>query len=196
MFIKQSRIHESKNLIIEKNDTYELEFILNNLECLITGGTCIAIVPMQCALAQKGEGLELKKSLLKNHTLEAVLSMPNELFINSKVAVISCIMIFTAHKPHTPFKETYFGYYKNDGFIKRKALGRVDSDRKWDLVKEKWIRNYINRKEEAGFSSNRIVTAEDEWCAEAYMETDYNKISDNIFIDEIKHYVAFTVLNS
>lgn len=180
----------------KKNDTDELEFILNNLECLVAGGICVAIVPMQCALAQKGKGLELKKKLLESHTLEAVLSMPNELFMNSKVAVVSCIMIFTAHRPHSPHKETYFGYYKDDGFIKRKALGRVDIDGKWDSIKEKWIKNYINRKTEAGFSSNRTVTAEDEWCAEAYMETDYSEVSDNVFINEIKQYVAFTVLNS
>ncbi len=180
----------------KKNDTDELEFILNNLECLVDGGTCVAIVPMQSALAQSGKGLDLKKKLLEHHTLEAVLSMPNELFINSKVAVVSCIMVFTAHRPHSPYKETYFGYYKEDGFVKRKAQGRIDAYGKWDVIKEKWIKNYINRKTEAGFSSNRIISAQDEWCAEAYMETDYSELSDRVFIDEIKKYVAFRVLNS
>jgi hypothetical protein len=69
-------------------------------EYAVVGGTCIAIVPMQCASAQKGKVLELKKQLLKRHTLEAVLSMPDELFFNSDVTVVSCVMIFTAHKPH------------------------------------------------------------------------------------------------
>lgn len=39
----------------KKKDTEELEFVLNNLETLQPGGTCIAILPMQCALAQKGQ---------------------------------------------------------------------------------------------------------------------------------------------
>jgi type I restriction-modification system DNA methylase subunit len=100
----------------KKTDTDELEFILNNLECLVDGGTCIAIVPMSSALSQKGKSLDFKKQLLEKHTLEAVLSMPDELFFNSNVGVVSCIMIFTAHKPHPKHKETLFGYFKDDGF--------------------------------------------------------------------------------
>jgi len=51
----------------KKTDTDELEFILNNLECLVDGGTCVAIVPMQSALAQKGKVYELKKKLLEKY---------------------------------------------------------------------------------------------------------------------------------
>ena len=90
------------------------------------GGKCVASVPMQCALAQKGKVFELKKKLLEKHTIEAVFSMPDELFFNSKVGVVSCIMIFTAHCSHPKSKQTYFGYYKEDGLIKRKIHGRFD----------------------------------------------------------------------
>jgi type I restriction enzyme M protein len=179
----------------KKTDIEELQFVLNNLECLEVGGTCIAIVPMQCALAQKGKVYEFKKMLLQKHTLQAVLSMPNELFVNSNVGVVSCVMIFTAHQPHPKSKETYFGYYKDDGFVKRKNKGRVDVFGNWEKIKEKWISYFINRKSEAGFSVNRVVTAEDEWCAEAYMETDYSKLSEKDFLAEIKKYVAFNILN-
>jgi len=120
----------------KKTDTEELEFILNNLECLVDGGTCVAIVPMQSGLAQKGKVYELKKKILSKHTLEAVLSMPDELFFNSNVGVISCIMVFTAHKPHPKTKETFFGYFKDDGFVKRKIQGRIDAYGKWNKIKE------------------------------------------------------------
>jgi len=179
----------------KKKDTEELEFVLNNLEVLQPGGTCIAIVPMQCALAQKGKKYELKKRLLQKHTLEAVLSMPNELFFNSNIGVVTCVMIFTAHKLHLTNKETYFGYYKDDGFVKRKAKGRINAFRKWENIKAEWVSSYINRKTKAGFSVNKIVTAADEWCAEAYMETDYSNLSEKDFINEVKKYVAFKVLN-
>ncbi|MDI9364971.1 MAG: N-6 DNA methylase [Flavobacterium sp.] len=179
----------------KKTDTDEFEFILNNLECLVDGGTCIAIVPMQTALATSGKVLEFKKQLLGKHTLEAVLSMPDELFFNSKVGVVSCIMIFTAHKPHDKKVETYFGYYKNDGFEKRKNIGRTDVYGKWGEIKEKWVNYYKRRKEEAGFSVKKFVTAEMEWCAEAYLETDYSKINDEDFEDTILNYVTFLVTN-
>jgi len=179
----------------KKKDTDELEFVLNNLECIVTGGICVAIVPMQSALAQKGKVFEFKKKLLASHTLEAVLSMPDELFSNSKVAVVSCIMVFVAHKPHPKNKETYFGYYKNDGFIKRKGKGRIDAYGNWDDIKDRWLSNFINRKSEAGFSINKIITAEMEWVAEAYMETDYSVLSEKEFIGELKKYISFKVLS-
>jgi len=175
----------------KKTDTDELEFILNNLECLVDGGTCVAIVPMQSALATSGKVLELKKKLLEKHTLQAVLSMPDELFFNSKVGVVSCVMVFTAHRPHTNHKETYFGYYKNDGFVKRKNKGRIDAYGKWQEIKDKWLANFENRKNEAGFSVNQIITADMEWAAEAYMETDYSNLKDENFEDTILNYVTF-----
>jgi N-6 DNA Methylase family protein len=179
----------------KKNDTDELEFILNNLECLIEGGTCIAIVPMQSAIAQKGKVFEYKKKLLEKHTLEAVLSMPDELFFNSKVSVVSCIMIFTAHKPHPNSKETYFGYYKDDGFIKRKIQGRFDAFGKWNDIKEKWIEYYINKKTEPGFSVKKTVSAKDEWCAEAYMSTNYNLLTEKNFENTLLQYCSFLFSN-
>ena len=178
----------------KKNDDDELKFILNNLECLVDGGTCVAIVPMQSALATKetkGKVYNFKKELLKKHTLEAVLSMPDELFHNSNVGVVSCIMVFTAHKSHPSTKETYFGYYKDDGFIKRKTKGRYDGYGAWEDIKQKWLRNYSNRKSEAGFSVTKCVTADDEWVAEAYMNTDYSSLTAEDFEDNILNYITF-----
>ena len=42
----------------------------------------------------------------------------------------------------------------------------------------------------------RKVEAKDEWCAEAYMETDYSTLTEEYFINTIKKYVAFQFLNS
>ncbi len=177
------------------NDTDELEFILNNLECLTQGGTCVAIVPMQSALAKSGKVFELKKQLLEDHTLEAVLSMPNELFFNSKVSVVSCIMVFTAHKSHPKNKETYFGYYKDDGYVKRKNKGRIDACDQWEKIREKWLSGFMNRKSEPGFAVAKIVTADSEWVAEVYMETDYSTLTKKYFEDYVLKYMIFLLGN-
>lgn len=178
----------------KKIDTEELEFIVNNLECLQPNGICVAIVPMSCALAQKGKMLEIKKRLLSKHTLEAVMSMPDELFFNSNVGVISCIMVFTAHRPHESNKESYFGYWKDDGFVKRKTKGRYDAFNKWPKIKETWINSYINKKSIPGLSVMQTVKAEDEWCAEAYLETDYSKLSKEDFLRTLKNFVFINEL--
>lgn len=179
----------------DKNDTDELMYILNNLSMLEKGSYCIAIVPMSCALADSGERLELKKKLLKNNTLDAVFSMNNELFHNSKVTVSTCIMVFKAKEPHPKGYKSYFGYWKNDGFYKRKAKGRADYDNTWNDIKTKWANAYFNREEIAGFSVKKEITAEDEWCAEAYMETSYKDLNINDFQKAIKDYAIFKIKN-
>ena len=179
----------------KKQDIDELEFILNNLECLVDGGKCVAIVPMQCALAQNGKVFELKKKLLEKHTLEAVLSMPDELFFNSKIKVVSCIMIWTAHRSHPKYKQTYFGYYKHDGFIKRKIHGRFDGLGHWDRIKKNWALAILNRQSEPGLSISRRVTAHDEWCAEAYMLTDYNLLTKKYLENNLLKYASFLFSN-
>lgn len=179
----------------EKTDPYEFAFILNNLTLLEKGGTCVAIVPMSCVLAQSGEELDLKKQLLEHHTLEAVFSMPNDLFVNSNVGTVTCVVVVKAHQPHPANYETYFGYCKDDGFIKRKPMGRGDYLNKWDGIKKQWVYNFRNRKEIAGHSVKRCVTAEDEWCAEAYMETDYSNITKDDFVKTIKEFVVFQEMN-
>ncbi len=176
-----------------KDDIEEFEFILNNLDCLQKHGLCVAIIPMSCVLAQTGERLRLKERLLSKHTLKAVFSMPNELFNNSKVGVVSCIIVATAHIPHPSRKETFFGYFKDDGLYKRKTKGRFDYDDKWRDTKEQWLNLYENNKEKPGYSVTKKVTASDEWCAEAYMQTDYATLTQEDFQDIVNNYVAFGV---
>ncbi|MCP9770463.1 methyltransferase [Lacihabitans sp. LS3-19] len=178
----------------KKTDTEELEFVLNNLEALQPSGTCIAIVPMQCVIATSGLRLSLKQKLLDRHTLEAVFSMPDELFFNSDVGVITAVIVATAHRPHPFRKKTFFGYWKDDGFTKRKNKGRIDAVNKWERIRSEWLDTYINRIDHPGKSINKVIKAEDEWCAEAFMETDYKKLNKDNFIEDIKKYLLFEQL--
>jgi len=176
-------------------DPLELEFVLNNLYVLTPNATCIAIVPISCVLANRGRDLELKKKIFEHHTLEAVLSMPEQLFYNSDVGVVTAVLIITAHKPHPKGKETWFGYFRKDGFKVQKHKGRIETD-EWSKIKKNWIDIFLNRKEISGLSLLKEVAAKDEWCAEAYMETDYSKLSKEDFIKELKRYVAFSIITS
>lgn len=177
---------------IEKD---EFKFISNNLNCLVDGGTCIAIVPMRCALISTGKELIYKQDLLSKHTLEAVLSMPNELFFDSNANTFTCAMIFTAHKKHPQNHKTFFGYFKEDGFEKRKINGRTDLFGKWNKIKNYWKDTFRNREEIIGFSVKRVITSSDEWTVETYLETDYKKLTENHFIEEIRKFSAFQILH-
>lgn len=175
------------------NAAEQLEFVENALSCINKNGICVAICQMSTVVSSTKKVVEVKRRLLEKHTLEAVFSMPDDLFY--PIGVVTCVLIFEAGNSHPTNKESFFGYFKDDGFIKRKYKGRVDSNGKWESIKEKWINTYINRKNIAGLSINHKVTAEDEWCAEAYMETDYSALSDDDFIKTIKDYVVYQFLN-
>lgn len=177
-----------------KDDPEELAFALNALEMLEKNGKCAIILPMSCALAQKGDEAELKRKLLEQHTLEAVLSLPNDLFHNSKVGVVTCIMVFTAHRPHPTDKKTWFGYWKDDGFVKVKNRGRIDLHHKWDKIRTEWLSAYHNRDDVPGHSVKRSISHTDEWCAEAYMETDYSTLIQNDFERELKKFSLFNLM--
>src|SRR5665213_2303491 len=123
--------YKSKGSTIE-----ELVFVLNNLSVLQADGQCIAIIPFSCAIGDTTEILELKRKLLEKHTLEAVMSMPADLFHDSNVGVVTCIMVFTAHGPHPSGKKTWFGYWRDDGFIKTKHRGRIAPPGKWEEIKK------------------------------------------------------------
>jgi type I restriction-modification system DNA methylase subunit len=170
----------------------ELEFVSVNLDCLQSKGICVAIVPIGCVLDNTGADYNWKKTLMQRHTLEAVFSMPDELF-NPATSTVTVVVVFKAHVPHPHDYETFLGYWKDDGFIKSKNLGRIDSLGKWEAIKAGWVYNYKNKKEVKGQSIKRHVTPEDEWCAEAYMETDYSTLSESDFIRHIKNYVLFRI---
>ncbi len=177
------------------SDIEEFEFILNNLDALEPGGTCIAIIPISCVIEKTTIAENLKKRVLEKHTLEAVLSMPEELFHNSKVNTVTCAVIITAHKPHPKGKKTWFAYCRDDGFIKMKNKGRIDANHTWDDIREKWVSAFRNREVVDKFSLMREVNEKDEWCVEAYLETNYDEFTFEDYETTVKKYLMFNFMD-
>jgi type I restriction enzyme M protein len=163
----------------------QLEFIENTLNTLQQGGRCCAVVQMSCVTSANARTIAVRERLLKQHTLTGVFSMPNDLF--HPVGVITCVMVFEAKKPHPKGFKPFFGYFKNDGFQKTKHMGRVNGGQ-WEAIKAHWLSLYLNREKEVGLSVLQAVTAQDEWCAEAYMETDYSKLTIEDFAKTVRDY--------
>jgi type I restriction enzyme M protein len=172
------------------SDLHELKFVKHMLDCLKPGGMGIAIVPMSCALSANA----LRAELLKEHTLEAVMSMPDELFY--PVGVITCVMVFTAHQPHAVSnRKSWFGYWKRDGYEKTKHRGRVDLHDSWPSIRDHWVESFRNREVHAGESVLQKVVGDEEWCAEAYMETDYSELTQSDFETVVRNYAIYRLLN-
>jgi hypothetical protein len=72
-----------------------------------------------------------------------------------------------------------------------KHLGRVDINFRWDKIKAQWLSDYRSMAEIPGRCVKRRVTIKDEWCAEAYLETDYSTLTADEFTQELKRYAIF-----
>lgn len=157
-------------------------------------GRLLVLLPMQCAIKTDGLIGDIKQSILEEHTLDAVFSFPIDMFYPGASAV-ACCMVFDLGKPHPKNYETFFGYYREDGFEKRKGVGRVDVKDKWVETEKKWYDTYRSRLTIPGLSVCKSVTSSMEWCAEAYMETDYSTLSEMDFVEKLRDYAAFLVQN-
>jgi type I restriction enzyme M protein len=175
-----------------ENNSKEIDFIISALELLAKDGILAAIVPMSVAIDVKKTVLEKRRKLLSSNSLLAVLSMPDQLFYPT--GTNTCIMVFRAGVPHDVGIETFFGYFKDDGYTISKGK-RVDVSKRWGDIRNEWIRLINNKKEKPGFSVMKGVSPSDEWCAEAYMETDYSTLCDDDFIEELRKYTAFKIMN-
>jgi len=191
----QKMIKDQKPTIGFLNPPYDqgtdvqLEFVERALDAVTSqNGKVAAIVQMSCAIKDDAATKTVRKRLLEKHTLKAVISMPSDLFY--PVGVVTCVMVFEANNPNKD-KKTWFGYLKNDGFVKRKNKGRIDHYSQWKDIKEKFINAYSNNDEIIGMSVKKAISYKDEWCAEAYMETDYSKITKADFEEVLKRYSIF-----
>lgn len=158
------------------------------------------LLPMQAAIGNSGDIKVFKKKMLDNYTLDAVFSLPTEIFYPGASAVVCCMIFDLSQKHERANKDTFFGYFKDDKFIKRKGLGRVEQtdiegNSLWSKTKELWLDLYKNKREVPGLSVMKKVTWKDEWLAEAYMETDYSTLCDEDFISTMRNYAAFLVQN-
>lgn len=202
-------------------DKHELAFILRALELLQKGGICIAIIPVGCLIDESKNVATLKERLLEKHTLKAVMSMPPQLFPG--VGTVTAIVVFEAHKPHyryehkkqltpegkvifdsngnpivdqmaIPKADSWFGYWRDDGFVLNKGKRNERAPGVWSDTKHKWLDAYRNQRECPGFSCKKAVTHLDEWIAEAYLVTDYSTLTKNDFERDLKRFALYNLM--
>ena len=182
---------------------YFVKYIMDILNEVNVSATLAVLLPVACAIGTAREIGKLKEDILKENTLDAVFTLPNEVFYPGASAS-ACCMIFKVGKKHSDISnpDTYFGYYKDDGFRKKKNLGRIEqvannSDKSiWSNIEESWIKLYRERKAVDGKSAIKKVTHKDEWLCEAHMKTDYSDLSNIIFEETIRNYYSYLVKES
>ncbi len=159
------------------------------------------LLPVSAAIGTSQIVTDEKIAMLEHNTLDAVFTLPNEVFYPG-AAVSACCMVFTLGKPHKnadgTVNETFFGYYKEDGFKKKKSIGRIeqfdaDGNSKWKAIENEWLNLFRNKKVVDGLSATAEVDGDAEWLCEAYMKTDYSKLSDDDFQQTLNNYLSYLV---
>ena len=159
------------------------------------------LLPVAAAIGTSKIVENEKISILNDNTLNAVFTLPAEIFYPG-ASVSACCMVFTLGKPHVDtdgtISETFFGYYKEDGFKKKKNLGRVEQfdesgHSKWKIIEDNWVKLYRKKIVVDGLSAIEEVSGRDEWLCEAYMKTDYSTLSKSDFQQTVNNYLAYLV---
>lgn len=159
------------------------------------------LLPVAVAIGSSTILKGLKSNLLVDNRLEGVFTLPEEVFYPG-ASVNACCMVFTLGKPHRnadgTLNETFFGYYKDDGFKKKKNLGRIeqfDSDGNsiWRTIENRWVKLFRNKTSVDGLSATQEVIGTSEWLCEAYMKTDYTKLSQRDFQQTLNNFLAYLI---
>ncbi len=166
---------------------YFVKFIADTLNSINHHAKLAVLLPVSCAIGTSGEIARLKAEILQENTLDAVFTLPVDIF-HPGASASACCMVFKIGTKHNDISnpDTFFGYCRDDGFKKKKNLGRVE-------IEKRWIELYRNRKAEPGESATQKVSGNDEWLCEAYMETDYSKLTEQDFQQTINDYLAYLV---
>lgn len=178
---------------------YFVKYICDTLNSINQIATLAVLLPVACAIGTSKEIANIKEEILKENTLDAVFTLPNEVFYPGASAS-ACCMVFKIGKKHNDMSnpDTFFGYYKDDGFKKKKNLGRIEQtdqngNSRWVEIEKQWIELYRTRKAVDGLSATKNVNGDDEWLCEAYMKTDYSTLTEEDFQKTINEYLAYLV---
>lgn len=149
---------------------YEISFIEHLLNSLAPDGRCIAIVPQSTFTGKTNDEENFKGSILKNHTLEGVITLNKDTFYG--VGVMPCIAVFTAHQPHPADKQCKFINFEDDGWKVFPHIGLLETESAKDK-KQHLLDVWFDRLEaDTSFCVKSTVEAKDEWLHSFYYFND------------------------
>lgn len=148
----------------------EIHFVEHLLNSLSENSRCAVVVPQSTMVGKNKEDKQVKSKILKNHTLEGVITLNTETFY--KIGVNPCIALFTAHNPHPKEKYCKFVNFEDDGFIVNKHVGLVETERAKEKKKhllDCWLHD---APFETKFMVKTQIKQDDEWLHSFYYFND------------------------
>jgi len=169
-------------------DLYEMSFTEHLLDSLVEGGRVAVIVPQSSMTGKTNVEKEIKRNILKKHTLEGVITLNKDTFYN--FGVNPCIAVFTTGIPHDKNKTCKFINFTDDGYKVSKHVGLVETPQAKD--KKQYLLDVWFDRIEANndFCVKTKIESDDEWLHSFYYFNDeIPEIAD--FEKTISDYLSF-----
>ncbi len=151
-------------------DLYEISFVEHLLDSLTIGGKCAVIVPQSSMTGKTKDEQNIKENILKNHTLEGVITLNKDTFY--RIGVMPCIAVFTAGIPHSKDHICKFINFEDDGYKISSSVGLLETatakDKKQHLL-DVW---YDRIEDTTSFCVKTTIEPEDEWLHSFYYFND------------------------
>lgn len=167
----------------------ELCFIRQLLNSVVEDGRVAVIVPVSTMIGKTKEDKAVKKEILKNNTLEGVISLNKNTFY--RIGTVPCVAVFTSGQPHPSDKLVKFINFEDDGFEVKKHLGLVETERARD--RKSYILDCWRGKIEevpSKFMVETMIEASDDWLHSFYYYNDEIPTEDD-FMKSIADHLTF-----
>lgn len=166
----------------------EISFTQHLLDSLGTNAKAVVIVPLSAMVGKNNHDKNIKKEILEKHTLEGVITLNPETFY--RIGTHPCIAVFTCHKPHPSEKYVKFINFKDDGFVVKKHIGLVETERAKErkaYLLDCWLHDKdANNK----FMIKSKINPDDEWLHSFYYFNEEIP-SENLFDETMGEYLSF-----
>ena len=167
----------------------EIHFVKHLLDSLDDNALCAVIVPQSAMVGKNKEDKLVKKQILKNHTLEGVISLNGDTSFY-RVGTIPCIAVFKVGIPHPEGKRCKFINFEDDGYLLSKHIGIIKTERAIER-KEHLLKCWRDELDApTSFMVKSTVSPDDEWLYSFYYYNDEIP-SEESFYETIGDYMVF-----
>ena len=172
------------------SDLYEIAFTEHLLDSIVEDGRVAVIVPQSSVTGKTTDEKNIKRNILKKHTLEGVITLNKNTFYG--VGTNPCIVVFTVGTPLHKDKICKFINFENDGYEVEKHIGLVETASAKDK-KQHLLDVWFDRIEpETKLCVKTTIESDDEWLHSFYYFNDAIP-SEEEFRNTIADYITFEI---
>ena len=170
----------------------ELAFIERALELLKPGGKLAVIVPQSTIVGKTKDDKARKRRILERNTLEAVITVNPNAFVESGCSPHTVIAVFTGGQPHPADKLVDFVNFETDGWVASRHTGLVDDGTA--VSQRAHLFNVLYGETVAGTDVlvRSAITPEDEWHHSYFYFNDTPPTEED-FLNTVADYVSWQV---